>query len=144
MSRTRIALATCAAWPELDADGPELVAALAAEGLDADLVAWDNPAADWASYPLVVIRTTWDYWDRHAQFLAWARSVPHLVNSADVVAWNTDKIYLRRLQAAGIPVVPTVWVAPGEDFITLTTRSSSSQACRPARATQRRTTGATP
>ena len=118
MSRTRIALATCAAWPELDADGPELVAALAAEGLDADLVAWDDPAADWASYPLVVIRTTWDYWDRHAQFLAWARSVPRLVNSADVIAWNTDKIYLRRLQAAGIPVVPTVWVAPGEDFVT--------------------------
>lgn len=65
-----------------------------------------------------MIRTTWDYWDRLAQFLAWARSVPQLVNSADVVAWNTDKIYLRRLQAAGIAVVPTVWVAPGEDFVT--------------------------
>ncbi len=115
MSRTRIALATCRAWPSLDEDGPGLLAALAAEGLDADLVAWDDPTADWASYPLVVIRTTWDYWDRHAQFLAWARSVPHLVNSADVVAWNTDKTYLRRLEAAGIPVVPTLWVAPGEN-----------------------------
>ena len=116
MSRTCIALATCTAWPELDADGPDVLAALAAEGLDADLVAWDDTTADWAAYPLVVIRTTWDYWDRHAQFLTWTRSVPHLVHSADVVAWNTDKAYLRRLEAAGIPVVPTIWVASGEDF----------------------------
>jgi glutathione synthase/RimK-type ligase-like ATP-grasp enzyme len=112
----RVALATCAAWPELDGDGPELLAALAAEGLDTDVRAWDDPGADWASYDLVVIRTTWDYWHRHEQFLAWARSVPQLANSADVVAWNTDKRYLQQLADAGVPVVPTTWLAPGEAF----------------------------
>jgi glutathione synthase/RimK-type ligase-like ATP-grasp enzyme len=29
-----------------------------------------------------------------------------------VIAWNTDKRYLRELAAAGVPVVPTTWVAP--------------------------------
>jgi hypothetical protein len=111
----RVALATCTRWPDLDDDGPVLLAALAAEGLAVDVLAWDS-GADWASYDLVVIRTTWDYWERHEEFLAWTRSVPGLVNSADVVAWNTDKSYLRRLADAGIPVVPTTWLEPGDGF----------------------------
>jgi glutathione synthase/RimK-type ligase-like ATP-grasp enzyme len=111
----RIALATCARLPDLDEDGPELLAALAAEGLDVDVRAWDSDT-DWSAYALVVIRTTWDYWDRHEAFLAWARSVPRLVNDADVVAWNTDKAYLRELAEAGVPVVLTTWLAPGDAF----------------------------
>jgi glutathione synthase/RimK-type ligase-like ATP-grasp enzyme len=111
----RVALATCAAWPELDEDGPELLAALAAEGLSVDVWAWDDPDVDWDAYDLTVIRTTWDYWGRHEEYLAWTRRVPRLANDAGVVAWNTDKTYLRRLAEAGIPVVPTVWAAPGED-----------------------------
>jgi glutathione synthase/RimK-type ligase-like ATP-grasp enzyme len=42
--------------------------------------------------------------------------VPRLANSADVVAWNTDKTYLRRFAEAGIPTVPTTWLVPGDDF----------------------------
>ncbi len=113
----RVCLATCAAWPDLDGDGPELLAALAEEGLLADVRAWDAPDVDWGSYDLVVIRTTWDYWDRQEQFVAWARSVPRLANHADVVAWNTDKTYLQRLADAGVPVVPTTWIVPGETFV---------------------------
>jgi hypothetical protein len=112
----RVALATCSRLPELDDDGPELLAALAAEGLDVDVCVWDDPAVDWDRYDLTVIRTTWDYWDRHDDFLGWARRVPRLANDAGVVAWNTDKTYLRRLAEAGVPVVPTTWLAPGESF----------------------------
>ena len=112
----RIALATCDSWPELDADGPELRAALEAEGCTVDVHSWDA-AVDWSAFDLVVIRSTWDYWDRREQFLAWTRSVPRLVNSAQVVAWNTDKTYLRRLAEAGIPIVPTTWLDPGDVFV---------------------------
>ena len=109
-------MATCAAWPELDEDGPELLAALAAEGLEVDVPGWDDPGVDWDGYDLVVIRCTWDYWDRRDDYLAWARRVPRLANDAGVVAWNTDKRYLRRLAEAGVPVVPTTWLEPGESF----------------------------
>jgi hypothetical protein len=112
----RIALATCNDWPKLDDDGPVLLAALAEEGLEATIHSWDDPDVDWAAYDLVVIRSTWDYWDRHDQYLAWARSVPRLANDADVVAWNTDKTYLRRLAEAGVPIVPTTWLEPGDAF----------------------------
>lgn len=112
----RVALASCDAFPELDeGDGPLLLAALADEGLEAEVHSWDADV-DWASFDLVVIRCTWDYWDRHAQYLAWTRSVPRLVNSADVVAWNTDKTYLKRLAAAGIPTVPTTWIGAGDSY----------------------------
>jgi hypothetical protein len=60
-----------------------------------------------------VVRSCWDYVPRRAEFLAWAQRVPRLANPAEVLAWNTDKRYLRELAAAGVPVVPTTWVAPG-------------------------------
>ena len=68
----------------------------------------DGP--DWSSFDAVVIRGTWDYIDARDEFLAWASSLPvPLANPADVLRWNTDKRYLRELEAAGIPVVPTAW-----------------------------------
>ena len=112
----RVALATCSSYPDLDADGPALLAALAAEGLDVTVAVWDDPSVDWDAFDLVVLRTVWDYILRHDEFLDWTRRVPRLANSADVVAWNTDKTYLRRLSEAGIPVVPTQWYLPGDAF----------------------------
>ena len=107
----RIALVTCATLPDLDEDDRLLVAPLRASGADVVPAVWDDPAVDWASFDLAVIRSTWDYTSRRADFLAWARSVPRLVNPADVVEWNTDKRYLADLEAAGLPVVPTTWIA---------------------------------
>ena len=109
----RIALATCRQLPAGDEDSGPLLAACSAAGLDAEWRIWDDPAVDWDSYDLVVIRATWDYAPRRDDFAAWAASVPRLANPADVVAWNTDKTYLRELTEAGVPVVPTAWLAPG-------------------------------
>jgi glutathione synthase/RimK-type ligase-like ATP-grasp enzyme len=110
----RVALATCRELPGGDEDADLLLAAAGAVGLDTDWRVWDDPAVDWGSYDLVVIRSTWDYVPRRDDFTAWAASVPRLANPADVVAWNIDKTYLRELAAAGLPVVPTHWLAPGD------------------------------
>lgn len=116
----RIALATAAEFPDLDEDGPALVAALADRDLAAEPAVWTDPRVDWSAYDLVVVRSTWDYHDRHDEFVAWARRVEertHLANAADVLAWNTDKTYLHRLQQANLPVVPTDWLEPGDTFV---------------------------
>jgi hypothetical protein len=116
----RIALATAAEFPDLDDDGPVLLSALAEEGIEAEPAVWTDPGVDWSAYDLVVVRSTWDYQDRHAEYLDWARrvaAVTTLANSADVLAWNTDKTYLRTLQQAGLPVVPTDWLEPGDTFV---------------------------
>jgi hypothetical protein len=111
-----VALATCAALPDLDEDERLVVAPLAARGIRAVPAVWDDPAVAWAGFDLVVIRSTWDYTARREEFVAWARRVPRLANPADIITWNTDKHYLAELSAAGIPVVPTAWMEPGDAF----------------------------
>ncbi|MFM9441859.1 RimK family alpha-L-glutamate ligase [Streptomyces acidiscabies] len=115
----RIALVTCRPGPEVvaDPDLPGLVAALRSAGAEAEAVVWDDPEADWASFDLAVIRSTWDYSWRAAEFLAWTgkcASLTQLANPAEIVRWNADKRYLGELAAAGVATVPTRYVAPGE------------------------------
>jgi len=116
----RIAIVTARAAVGADDDEPLLLSALAAAGADVDVVAWDDPDARWDAYDLAVVRSAWDYTSRLAEFLAWARATgarTRLRNGADVLAWNTDKTYLRELAAAGVPVVPTTFLAPGDDVV---------------------------
>jgi glutathione synthase/RimK-type ligase-like ATP-grasp enzyme len=106
----RVALATCSYFPDGDEDDAGLPAALGGT-----FAIWDDPAVDWGAYDLVVVRSTWDYSTRRDDFLAWAQRLgPRLVNPAAILAWNTDKRYLHELADAGLPVVPTALVEPGE------------------------------
>lgn len=111
----KIALATCAALPTLDAEESPLLGELQSRGVDVEAAVWDDPSIDWAAYDLVVIRSTWDYATRRAEFVDWAErvdAVTALVNPASVVRWNTDKHYLAELERAGVPIVPTMWLEP--------------------------------
>lgn len=112
---SRIALVTCATLPDLDPDDRLVLEPLRALGVEVVAAVWDDAAVDWNSFDLAVVRSTWDYPARRAEFLDWTRTVPRLANPADVIAWNTDKRYLGELESAGVPVVPTRWLeAEGE------------------------------
>ncbi len=67
-----------------------------------------------ASCDLTVVRNTWDYPARLDEFLAWAGRAGRIVNAPDVLAWTTDKHYLVELQGAGLPVVATTVLRPGQ------------------------------
>ncbi len=110
----RLALATCATVPTWEVDDRPFHAALAARGIDAPQVVWDDPAVDWAAFDAVLIRTTWDYQDRRDAFVAWAERLPvPLHNPPEIVRWNTHKSYLRDLESRGVPIVPTEWLMRG-------------------------------
>lgn len=114
---SRIALVTSAPGRPFDDDLPPLVEALSRAGADVAVVDWDDPAAEWESFDLAVIRSTWDYTTRHAEFLEWATrcaAATRLVNDPVVVAWNSDKRYLHDLVEAGVNVVDTAFVGPGD------------------------------
>jgi glutathione synthase/RimK-type ligase-like ATP-grasp enzyme len=106
-----VLLVTCSLLPEGEewTGTSHLPDALAARGIASRWVEWDDPSVDW-SETLVAVRSTWDYEQRREEFLAWARSVPWMLNSAQVFAWNTDKRYLPQLADRGVPVVPTIVV----------------------------------
>ena len=84
----RVALATSAEIPDGDEDFPALIDELARLGIEAESSVWDAPDIDWAAYDLVLPRSTWDYAERRDAFLAWAASVPRVLNTLDVLEWN--------------------------------------------------------
>jgi glutathione synthase/RimK-type ligase-like ATP-grasp enzyme len=91
------------------------VAALKDLEVDAVPTVWDDPIVDWAAFDLVVLRSTWDYAEHRDEFLSWAEQMPRLANPVEVVRWNTDKArYFRDLAAAGVPLVTTRFLEPGE------------------------------
>lgn len=115
---THIALVSAREALALDEDLPPLVEALRRAGAQASTPCWDDAAVDWAAFDLAVLRSTWDYVERIVEFRAWARRCAlqtRLLNPPALVDWNTDKHYLAHLHRAGVPVVPTRFVEPGEE-----------------------------
>jgi glutathione synthase/RimK-type ligase-like ATP-grasp enzyme len=103
----RLALATCDWLPELDPDDAPLRAAL---GDAAEPVTWSDPEVHWSAYDAVLVRTIWDYFERHDEFLAWLDRVDvPMWNPVDTLRWNSEKSYLRELEEAGIRTIPTAW-----------------------------------
>lgn len=118
MTTARIALVTAAAARDLDEDLAPLADALRDAGAEVSTPDWDDAAVDWAWFDLALLRSPWDYSERLPEFLAWAARASVLtsvLNPLDVLHWNTDKHYLADLARAGVPVVPSQFVEPGDD-----------------------------
>lgn len=89
----------------------------ARHGLTTERVDWSREDVPWEQYRAVVIRTTWDYFERLEGFMAWLDRMaahPNVLNPIDMLRWNIDKHYLSDLQGAGVPIVPTCFVERGE------------------------------
>ena len=116
MSKPTIALVTAAAARDVDEDLPPLESALRKAGADLTIAEWDRPH-DWSRFDIALLRSTWDYPQRLAEFLDWAEAVSQqtkLLNPLPVVKWNSDKHYLRDLAEKGVPTVLTKFVEPDQ------------------------------
>ncbi|MBX9584094.1 MAG: hypothetical protein K2X87_27660 [Gemmataceae bacterium] len=85
-------------------------------GLSSARADWSRPDQDWSAFRCAVFRTTWDYFDRFADFSAWldrAGRQTRLCNPPATVRWNMDKHYLADLAARGVRVVRTRFVERG-------------------------------
>ena len=120
-----VALVTYGELPDLNPDDHPLRAELMARGARVHAVRWDDAAIDWRGFDVVVLRSSWDYHRRTAEFRDWLgtqeRAGTRLWNPPAVVRWNLDKSYLRDLQRAGVAVPDTLWIEPGRapDLTTL-------------------------
>ena len=86
-------------------------------GLKMHRTNWDDPDFEWSSTKYVIFRTTWDYFDRFAEFSEWLNDVSSktiLINSKNLIYWNLDKKYLLELSDKGVSIPPTIYVNQGE------------------------------
>jgi len=116
-TRLTVALVTARVAREVDEDLLPLQDALHAAGIEAPIVDWDDESVQWNRFDLALLRSTWDYVPRMQEFLAWiarAAQLTRLVNPPNLVRWSLDKHYLADLHAAGVPVVPSWFIEPGE------------------------------
>lgn len=84
------------------------------KGIDLQREIWNNPSVNWGDYHAVVIKSPWDYHENHAQFLEWLNQLTQLgvkvFNSAETIAWNSDKHYLKDIATANLPVINTLYL----------------------------------
>jgi len=100
---------------------------------------WSS-SADWRQFAAVVIRATWDYHKRADEFLVWLAKLEEqrvsLWNPAPIARWNLHKGYLRELERAGVPIVPTAWISrstqPGSLEQLVRTRGWTDVVVKPA------------
>ncbi|MFO7566670.1 MAG: hypothetical protein R6X02_28765 [Enhygromyxa sp.] len=93
--------------------------ALAAHEIETERVSWSRASVEWSSFDAALLRTTWDYFDRFAEFSAWLTRVSAatcLFNPPALVRWNVDKHYLRELEDRGVRIVPTVFLERGSSL----------------------------
>lgn len=111
----RLTLATSAAMTRLEVEDELLLERCRRRGIPAEVRAWEAPLDD--TPRLWIIRTTWNYWRRLPEFLAWVDAVASrapLWNPPAVVRWNADKRYLLDLAERGLPIVPTACLATAD------------------------------
>ncbi len=90
--------------------------ALEANGLIVDRINWDDPKFDWSKAKVLLFRTTWDYFDRFAEFDAWLKKVEktcRLMNSSDLIHWNINKAYLKQIDSKGVRIPSTKFIGVG-------------------------------
>ena len=114
--KPKVTLVTSENMPGLFSDESGLPDALAERGMDPQIAVWNDPTVDWDAAGVCVIRSVSDYATQRQDFINWANSVPRLLNHADVMEWNTDKHYMKDLEALGLPVIPTTWLEPSHGF----------------------------
>lgn len=93
---------------------------LAELGISSEQVPWSDPEADWSAYDCLLIKSTWDYFDFYPEFLAWIEQVQALnipvLNSLEIVRWNSDKAYLHEIQDRGFDVIAGLSLAKNQEI----------------------------
>lgn len=106
--------------PLSDKEHELLLQFLQAKGLNIHKENWDDGSVDWMQYQCIVLKSPWDYVFKTKLFYEWLDKIKQLnilmLNSADIIKWNSDKHYLKDIAAAGLKVIPTAFLQKGEPF----------------------------
>lgn len=116
---SRLAYVTAENFASLYEDDLPSVAAVQSLGHTVTPVLWRTATrAELDGYDAVVVRTPWDWFQHRDEFRAFldllGTTRAAVFNPPAVLKAFADKTYLPRLEALGVPVVPTVVLRPDE------------------------------
>ncbi|MET0570813.1 MAG: hypothetical protein ABWZ79_05270 [Pedobacter agri] len=105
----------------VESEDDKLLNFLKNKGLHIEKVIWDDPDVNWEHFQLAVLKSPWDYFDRINEFHKWLDHLEtkevKLLNPIDVVRWNTNKHYLKEIEATGLAVTPSVFISKNDQFL---------------------------
>ncbi|MHC3439775.1 ATP-grasp domain-containing protein [Natrialbaceae archaeon A-gly3] len=114
----RVGILTSDEYADLAEDGQAIAAGLEARGIRAEPIVWSK-AGDLAAYDAAVVRSCWDYHTDPEGFLSFLEDLEGadvaVYNSLEVIRWNAHKSYYRDLEAAGVPIPPSVCFEAGTE-----------------------------
>ena len=91
----------------------KLISPMNQNGWECEFIPWDQSNINWNNFDLAIIRSTWDYQDRIQEFLDVLENINSsnciLENSLELVKWNIDKSYLKKLSEKRIQIVPSLF-----------------------------------
>jgi hypothetical protein len=93
-------------------DDEHAIGPLADIGWRVSTVSWRQTEVPWEHFDVVIIRSTWDYWNDVPAFLEVLARIDResrLANALDIVHWNLAKTYMVDLEGKGVGIVPTIW-----------------------------------
>jgi len=104
----------------VESEDDKLLDFLKGKGLKIEKVIWNDQNINWEDYALAILKSPWDYFDLIEDFYIWlnlleAKKVK-LLNPIDVVRWNSDKKYLKEIEAAGLNITPSIFISNQESI----------------------------
>ncbi|WP_025145626.1 RimK family alpha-L-glutamate ligase [Pedobacter jeongneungensis] len=98
----------------VESEDDKLLDFLAGKGLNIEKVIWNDQNVNWEDYSHAILKSPWDYFDLIEDFYAWlnlleAKKVK-LLNPIDVVKWNSNKLYLREIEATSLKITPSFFI----------------------------------
>ena len=107
----QVVFATCRSRPSYQPGDLPVAEALESLGCAVAPAPWNGPFEAFAQADLVVVRSTWDYFEEADAFFAWLHRLQAVggvvCNGPELMLWNSNKKYLLDLADQGAPLVPT-------------------------------------
>jgi len=102
----------------VESEDDKLLIFLKEKGLSIEKVIWNDPEINWQDYDLAVLKSPWDYFDLINDFYQWLEKLTQLnvrlLNAIELVKWNSNKLYLQEIEAAGLKITPSTFIRKAE------------------------------
>lgn len=113
----KVGILTCHGFDLYKNFDKKIIDNLIALGITTEHVVWDDPSVYWRDFKIILVRSTWDYFQKEEKlknFLSVLTKINNLgisiINSLELIKWNCKKTYLKDLKEIGIPVIDTLWL----------------------------------